>query len=434
MKSIPLSLKVIIVVFLSRIAWYDLRTIDAYRGAETNITIYFVAWTAILAPLLIWQALRNYKVALSFVFGLVFAGLISFTMVSGLLEGNSERFIMQEVVKYSFVPISFLIAATLSVRVKTLALIEFISLVCVAYYIIRLFLFLILGSAGRLYYGTPQELFAIASAIAVFVSHTDARVQVMQTAKIGILVSLTFLGQKRTMALSLVFVMLAMVADIFANFRVKNLSVVLFAGGLLVLGVTTLVLRSDIDLRRYEFQHIETSVGIDSLRVMEARLATAKLDEEPLRYLYGYGGGATLVFPAFLTGAGSGSAEVHSIHNTFVAMLYRHGLIGVAVYLLCAFYGVLWCLRNTQSPYYQNRVLAYTALTYKIITLLSSFVIFGLVDDFLIGIIAGLIYRQKKLNQIHDNNQRRRYEGNRSQRRFDSSPSAVGYTRIGGGK
>lgn len=112
-------------------------------------------------------------------------------------------------------------------------------------------------------------------------------------------------------------------------------------------------------------------------RIHEVESIKANFDNNPMRYIFGFGFGATIDMTNSIDGSLTGSQirgaeNTHNIHFLHAAILYRHGIVGILIYLFV----ILFCLVNVIQLGKKLRVSSITEK--KFVFLLANIYVIGL--------------------------------------------------------
>jgi hypothetical protein len=179
----------------------------------------------------------------------------------------------------------------------------------------------------------------------------------------------------------------------------KNLAVYVAAIGIIaaVIGFRQpLAELAGVHFERIVQARFDTTLGEDSARFREVVLVWElhRASSWSARW-FGFGHGAA--FDDEVPDV-HGETLTHSVHFTPAAMLLRYGYVGVAFYVLLAA-GVLFAPERTKSPWLTGTdvlVMKSFALT----AVLGSLVLYGLVDDMLVGVFLGFMTRARQHHAI----------------------------------
>jgi len=359
--------------------------------------LYFIVWSLLLLPFISYHIVKGFKLKNYFWLPNCILLLAFYSTVTGVLLHNSYNYIAQDLYKFLFIPAMMYATFRLPARVTTSSVLTFAATTILVYYCIRIIIFLLFNSSGKIYYGTPQELFAVCVNLAILTTLHKGQPISQVIGKLGLMSILTIAGQKKTIAigLALVFIMAAVKSLLRINVRLLILFSLLLAvtGGTLFWLTST----SKISVDRYISADIQGELGVDSSRQIEVQVALNTLSDSEFGYIFGLGGGVTLKVPRISRGQ-LVIGTTHSMHNTMVTQLTRYGVFGILAYGGILFYGLSWAFKNRNSGNVERAMLANVALSYKTVAFLASFVIYGIMDDVLLALLAGLILRHSRLD------------------------------------
>lgn len=391
--SLPLTFRIFVAIFLSRIFWYDLRTISAAQGQESNLYFMFVVWSLLLTPFIVYYLYNGLRLTREIWLPRLILVLSFYGALLGLAHDNDFVYVVQDTFKFLFIPAIIYATLLLPARVSALAVLRFVSTTVLVFYFIRIIIFVVFNDSGRIYYGTPQDLIVVCINLGILVSVGFKR-SLPLIGAVGVASFLSVIGQKKTLVFGIGYLFLLSFLKVFVKVNIKLIvlfsCVAIFAGGSLFWLTHT----GKIDVSRLAATDITNDLGVDSRRRIENAVALRALDRSNLGYIFGLGSGLTLDIPT----VSYGRLELrrsHSIHNTPIVQIARYGIAGLAVYCLILLSGVTWAIRNRNSRNINNAVIANTALFYKSFAFLASFVIYGVVDDIILGLLTALVYRQK---------------------------------------
>lgn len=401
--AIPLLYRVFLIIFLSRIVWYDLRTITAALSESSDLVLYFTIWSVFLLPFLSYYIIKGFRLEKYYWLPNGLLLLAFYSTVTGMLWDNSLNYILQDLYKFLFIPAVIYATYSLPGRISTSSILTFTASTILFYYCIRIVIFLFFNSAGRVYYGTPQDLFAVCVNLAILLSFRKNLPISKTIGKLGFMSVLSIIGQKKTIAIGLVF--LFMMAIVKSVLRVNVRLLLLLSFFLVLTGGTVfwLTSTSSIDVNRYINADVQNELGEDSSRRIEVAVALDALGDSELGYVVGLGGGVVFNVPRIYDGR-LVVATTHSMHNTIVTQLSRYGVFGGLAYGSILLIGLFWIIRNRNSNNVERAMLVNVAISYKVVAFMASFVIYGVMDDILLGLIAGLILR---FSQFDSQSQRR---------------------------
>jgi len=138
----------------------------------------------------------------------------------------------------------------------------------------------------------------------------------------------------------------------------------------------------------------------DHWRAYEAKRAVALMNTEPESYIYGtgYGSLVNLKFFAPLTGEKKGIRYISDLHNGYINILYKIGLVGIIIYIIML----------TRLYLYINRGFSFANIMVSsigLIYIITSLMITGVYNsrDIIIFLLGGMLYyseRQRRPNKI----------------------------------
>lgn len=136
----------------------------------------------------------------------------------------------------------------------------------------------------------------------------------------------------------------------------------------------------------------------DHWRGYEAGRAISLMDKQPESYVFGTGHGSLvdLKFFAPLTGEKKGIRYISELHNGYVYLLYKTGIIGLLIYIILLF---KWYFRINKGLSFERVVISATGLGYFCTTLIIT----GAYNprDVIIFLLGGMFYfAEKKDNNI----------------------------------
>lgn len=395
-QKVPVLYAVLMAIFLSRIVWYDLRTISAANSESNDLVLYFIIWSVLLSPFLFMHLVKGVKLAGYYWLPNCILLLAAYSTITGLLLNNQFQFVIQDLFKFLFIPAVFFATYKLPLNITSTAVLKMIAKIILIYYCFRIVIFLLFNDSGRVYYGTPQDVFAICVNLAILISGNKSIRPPFLVGKLSILSLLSVIGQKKTIAVGVVLVFTMTFFKSFVGGNLRTLGKFVFIIVSLIGVLAWLLITAQVDLKRFTNMNIDNDLGEDSRRKIEVAVAMKTLDESRFGYLFGLGGGVTLNVPSIKQGQ-MVISTTHSMHNTVVTMMTRHGLFGLFVYFAVLIYGLFWAFRNRSNENTDIFILANVTLFYKLFAFLASFVIYGVVDDALLAVLAGLILRYTRV-------------------------------------
>jgi hypothetical protein len=262
--------------------------------------------------------------------------------------------------------------------------------------VIKILLFLAYyHSQYRLYYGGVLDVFPFCYFFANYCSgRKSART------KNGILAAaslvLVALGQKRTV---FIIAVSAICYLLFRSRQTVGRNLAAYVAAISIVAAVIGFRQPLAELAGVHFERIvqarfDTTLGEDSARFREIVLVWElhRASNWSARW-FGFGHGAA--FDDEVPDV-HGETLTHSVHFTPAAMLLRYGYVGVAFYLLVAA-GVLFAPERTKSSWLTaTDVLVMKA--FALTAVLGSVVLYGLVDDMLVGVFLGFTTRAASLS------------------------------------
>ena len=135
----------------------------------------------------------------------------------------------------------------------------------------------------------------------------------------------------------------------------------------------------------------------DHWRGYEAGRAFSLMNEHPSSYVFGTGHGSVvnLKFFAPLTGDKKGIRYISELHNGFVYILYKTGIVGIILYLLVLW---KWYLKIYEPPSFATIIISATGIIY----LITSLSITGIYNsrDIIIFILGASLYFSEKYKEM----------------------------------
>jgi hypothetical protein len=175
----------------------------------------------------------------------------------------------------------------------------------------------------------------------------------------------------------------------------------------LALGATAVAFRQPLaELAGARFERItqsrfDATLGEDSARYREMLLIWELMNASDWsRKWLGFGHGAA--FDDEVPDV-NGETLTHSVHFTPAAMLLRYGVVGAAFYAVLAF-GILAAPACNQPPWLTSCDVM-VMKSFAITAVIGSLVLYGLVDDMLVGVFLGFMTRATSLTCVRRGNQ-----------------------------
>lgn len=230
----------------------------------------------------------------------------------------------------------------------------------------------------------------------------------------------SYLYFSRTMIMLAVIVLMALYGYTrITSTTIKVIAVLALATGGLFIYLNNTVIRRDakgVENFLYKIkiapaEILETKINRDNhadlwdhWRAYEAKRAIALMNDEPQSYIYGtgYGSLVNLKFFAPLTGDPKGIRYISDLHNGYVNILYKLGIIGLIIYLSL----IIKLYRYIERDFtFANVMVSSIGLIYFI----TSIMITGMYNgrDIIIFILGGVLFysvaRKPSANNAHTN-------------------------------
>jgi hypothetical protein len=385
-------LLVAVLVYTNKVLWYDLRIIlESLRGDSFRSIL--AVQGILLMPFIAASLLGGVRLLARSRIVMLYPLMVVYGLLINAIHGvEYPIFALQDLFKFMFLPTGFLLA-WLSPPDTVDRVLKFLAHVILLFLVVKILLFLAYyHSQYRLYYGGVLDVFPFCYFFANFCSGRKAgRTKNGMLAAASLL--LVALGQKRT-----VFI-IAMSAICYVLVRSrrtvgKNLAVYVAAIGIVATVVgfrQPLAEMAGVHFQRIVTARLDSTIGEDSARFREVVLVWElhRASSWSARW-FGFGHGAAFddEVPDL-----HGETLTHSVHFTPAAMLLRYGYVGVAFYVLLAA-GVLFAPERATSTWLTATdvlVMKSFALT----AVLGSLVLYGLVDDMLVGVFLGFTTRAR---------------------------------------
>ncbi|MFL9845197.1 O-antigen ligase family protein [Flavobacterium rhizosphaerae] len=134
----------------------------------------------------------------------------------------------------------------------------------------------------------------------------------------------------------------------------------------------------------------------DHWRGYEMKRGLSLMNDEPQSYIYGTGFGSlvNLKFYAPLTGEPKGIRYISELHNGYIYILYKTGIIGILIYIFMLGRWYLYIHKENTLP---NLLVSAIGIIY----LISTVTITGIYNtrDIIIFILGGALYYAEKINK-----------------------------------
>lgn len=380
-------LTLLVIVFASKCVWYDFRIVfDWMRG--DGLRAAFVVYTLALLPFLALAGIGGLHLLSRSWTTILFVWIGVQGLVCAVLhEQIGDPYVLQDLVKLSFVPAGFLWVWLDPPKSFDLFL-RRTAFAILGYQGIKLLIYVLYYQGSfSFYYGEIIDLFPLCYFLG---KYAQERPEVAASFLVWTLLAaaVVVLGQRRTVLLGGCVVV--------AYVGLRSYHHLLGRPALYVLGLIALTsllgasgLWSHVSeklLQRVVHADVAASIGEDSARLREVRLvAEQALDAGPATCLFGFGHGAT--FEDDVANRDTGEFVKHSVHFTPGAMLLRYGAVGLAFFAV-----IVGALTFAQEYVIDGWIGVPNYLAMKAFGLaaaVGSLSLYGLVDDLMIGTFLG---------------------------------------------
>jgi hypothetical protein len=384
-------------LYTNKVVWYDLRIImESLRGDSFRSILAIQG--IVLAPFIAASLFGGIRILAKSRIVLLYPLMIVYGLLINMIHGvEYPIFALQDLFKFAFLPTGFMLA-WLSRPATVDKFLKILAHAILGFLVIKILLFMAYyHSQYRLYYGGVLDVFPFCYFFANFCAGKKSA-----TWKNGTLGALSFvlimLGQKRTLFIAL----LAVVAYVSIKSRqsIGKKMAVCIAGIALV--STLLVFRQPLaEIAGARFERItqsrfDSTLGEDSARYREMLLIWELIgSSEWSRKWFGFGHGAA--FDDEVPDV-NGETLTHSVHFTPAAMLLRYGIVGVAFYLALAV-GILFAPARLDATWLTFSDLL-AIKSFVITAVIGSLVLYGLVDDMLVGVLLGFMTRANQRRHL----------------------------------
>jgi hypothetical protein len=386
-------LVVALLLYTNKVLWYDLRIIlESLRGDSFRSIL--AVQGVLLAPFVAASLLGGVRLVARSRIVMLFPLMVVYGLVINAMHGvDYPIFALQDVFKFMFLPTGFVLA-WLSPPATVDRVLKFLAHAILAFLVIKILLFLAYyHSQYRLYYGGVLDVFPFCYFFANFCSgRKTARTKNGILAGASLL--LVVLGQKRTVFI----IALAVICYVLFRSRRavgKNLAVYVAAIAIVAAIVgfrQPLAEVAGVHFERIVQARFASTIGEDSARFREVVLVWElnRASSWSARW-FGFGHGAA--FDDEVPDV-HGETLTHSVHFTPAAMLLRYGFVGLAFYLLLAA-GVLSAPERSMKGWLTETDLL-VMKSFALTAVLGSLVLYGLVDDMLVGVFLGFTTRARQ--------------------------------------
>ncbi len=306
-----------LLVYCSAIVWYDLRILSA-RGVIGGIDLgsLLLVWGALLLPFVILFLTKvPNKIALRW-YGILYATYIFVSLATGLWLKNNTTDTAGDFYKSLFIPAGvglYFYAKPLAGYFEIL-LLRILS----AFILLRFTIFVFfMGGLNKLYYGTAYD--------AIFMALSFPQFKVKRKAYIHSLNALAWitvlLGQKRALVLGFG----VLVVSHMKSWKLIVLGIFAF---LAIAAFQDTLFHLIANSRFGSLMSFQSLIESQVRRTSEVTEIIAIFESNPIRIFTGYGFGAEISFYDLKT---LSYIDVHSIHNSIFATVYRSGVLGAVL-------------------------------------------------------------------------------------------------------
>jgi len=380
-------------IFLSRVAWFDIRIAVPDFGL---IYALFFVYAALLAPLLGLVLLAGYRFLVEDTLVASYVAINVYGALLGFAYANDFSFLASDSFKFLLLPGGYVAFRLAQKELQPERVLKIAVIFVVVFELLKFGAFAATqgGFLGMVYGGILDFL---------PLAYVGSRM-LLKPGMLNIIIWTAYfvvvlLGQKRTL---LVVSMTSMLFFAWSARR-RRRTWGFFAMALVALtliggytATTEVAKLSGEAIKRISGTDIASDIGSRSKRLREVRLVVEELHKGGVvAWVFGYGHGATFVeeVPDRRTGA----RVTHSVHFTPAAMLFRYGILGLALFVGTA---VTVLKRSRIEPMQSGATLSRSSQMairgYLIAAVLASLVIYGLVDDLLVGVLYGIATAERQ--------------------------------------
>lgn len=140
-------------------------------------------------------------------------------------------------------------------------------------------------------------------------------------------------------------------------------------------------------------------------RVSETKSTLNKFAESPniLNFLVGFGNGAEFYAPTSALGMGSKPGYKHHIHNGYLSLFFRMGLVGLSAFLIFSFSTLksiyLISKHGNGKPPPEHMQISNVMFVYLAVTLVEFLTIYSFIGDIKWGVLLGLFRTIRTANE-----------------------------------
>ena len=305
--------------------FYDFRVLSARRVMSGfSIESFFLFWAAILVPFISFLILKIPfdKRLNSFI--IFYAVYVIWSLMIGVISQNEVASILGDFYKSLFIPAG--LGLYNLTKNNTSKFYESAAKILILYATLRILTFLYLGTPiNRIYYGTVYDVLMFGF-IGIFLSERkrlDAKKVLPNFFYSFYPLVIVLLGQKKLVILSLI-------GFLPARLKARNLWLPVILIGFLSLYWKD-VLSFVSTTRLSAFLNYEEIFYGESRRIAEVKACLNAWQENISSFFLGHGFGSDIFV---YSEKEAYSIEVHSIHNSTFATIFRSGIIGLFVILM----------------------------------------------------------------------------------------------------
>lgn len=359
-------------VYLSKILWYDLRIYSA-RGAlgQVDTGLFFIIWAVLLLPFVCYFLLKIPPREFKRPIFLYYFFYVICSVVTGILYQNSFKELFGDVYKSAFIPAGiglYFFCRRLNKDFETT-----LFIILAAYIFVRFLLFFsLVSSISQLYYGVIYDSIFMGLLFSSARHETRYFSFVFQKKFRLILGVFVILGQKR-------FVLGALIAFLGLRFNAW-ITILIFA----IFSFTFLIFAGDI-FEALSTTRIGRNLALTEIleseyrRVAEIQTGFNAWTSNLSTVMFGRGYGTSIEVYSLQDQYWE---TIYSIHNSQIATLVRSGLIGLTLMLLILGYGIRGLTQG------QRRLESAILLS----VFFSSLLIYTFMDEILVGYFLAAIW------------------------------------------
>jgi hypothetical protein len=373
-------------VFASRVAWYDLRIV--VTSLQFAMQPLFAVYVVCLAPFVVYAYLSGgtwlAKSGLLLLFHLVLLyGWAIFVIVG---EGEAD-YALQDTVKLTFIPAAFFLVIASTPR-RAGWVLGSLAVVIMGYQVLRILAFSYLAP-GFFYFGGVTDAYPVCYWLAKVSKDRSERIS--QNALMLLLaLGLAVIGQKRTLLAAFACVLAYTLLRSLGGLVTRPTLQVAALGGAVV-AVALVCSMGDLGdtqfFDRVRKTDVREMLTEETSRQMEVRdVYNHLVDRGWKACLTGLGHGAT--FEREEASKATGATVIHSVHFTPAALHLRYGLVGWVLYAAVACSVLL--AREPAGNGFTTSADYLAMKNYGVAAFVSSFAMYGLVDDMLVGMSLGI--------------------------------------------